>query len=186
MAQEPYINGTSIYEAPSSAYSSRDVERRVMPEETLAAQLITEDNFKRACGVLPPVACGYFIYVRVYQRDPEKKIQTDEGEKTLLIRSHAAVIEDKYQSCVGLVIAIGPQAYKGTNFDGTPRYPDGPWCKVGDWVIIPRYEGTQVTYGDARNRPSDMLPLMILADDKIMGITPDPEFVVATHVIDRN
>lgn len=193
----PFINGSNLLGGVSAATVTaaaravpsdfiREAERRVMPYEAEKAKGQVEEEFKVACGVYPPIACGYYIYVRIYQRDPEKKIQTAEGEKTLLIRSHAAVTEDKYQSCVGLVVAIGPQAYKGTNFDGTPRYPDGPWCKVGDIVLIPRYEGVQVSVGDFRNRPADAVPLMIIADDKIMGITPDPEFVVATHVIDRN
>lgn len=183
MAQEPYINGTSIYEAPASTYSPRDAERRVMPEEALAAQLITEDNFKRACGVLPPVACGYFVYVRVYQSDPEKKIQTDAGEKTLVTKTLRAINDEKYSTCAGLVISVGPQAYTGNNFDGTPRYPGGPWCKVGDWVIIPRLGSDQISYGATREQ---MVPLMILADDKIMGIVPDPKFVIATHVLDQD
>jgi len=34
-------------------------------------------------------------------------------------------------SQVGLVLAMGPDCYKDKE-----RYPEGPWCKVGDWVCL--------------------------------------------------
>ena len=38
--------------------------------------------------------------------------------------------EDKYQGKVGLVLALGPESYADEE-----RFPDGPWCQVGDWVM---------------------------------------------------
>ena len=40
---------------------------------------------------------------------------------------------------VGLVMAMGPQCYKDKE-----RYPDGPWCKVKDWVMFARYAGSRI------------------------------------------
>ena len=39
----------------------------------------------------------------------------------------------------GNVLAMGPQCYKDEE-----RYPNGPWCKVGDWVIFARYAGSRI------------------------------------------
>ena len=42
-------------------------------------------------------------------------------------------------STCGLVLAQGPDCYKDKE-----RYPDGPWCKKGDWVIFARYAGSRI------------------------------------------
>jgi co-chaperonin GroES (HSP10) len=42
-------------------------------------------------------------------------------------------------SQVGLVLAMGPQCYMDKE-----RYPEGPWCKVNDWVMFARYAGSRV------------------------------------------
>lgn len=59
------------------------------------------------------------------------------------------------------VVGIGPAAYK----DKT-RFPDGPYCGMGDYVFIGRYAGTRITtmYCD---------DLRVLNDDEIMARIPD-------------
>ena len=44
-----------------------------------------------------------------------------------------------------------------------------PWCKVGDWIVIPRNEGTQVNYRG--------IPMQFIPDDRVLAIIEDP-----THV----
>ena len=41
-------------------------------------------------------------------------------------------------SIVGLVIALGDAAYKDAE-----KFPDGPYCKEGDFVIFRSYSGTR-------------------------------------------
>ena len=64
----------------------------------------------------------------------------------------------------GNVLAVGPQAYTGEKF------PDGPWCKVGDWVIFARYAGSRfkIEGGEVR----------LLNDDEIIATIKDPEDIV--------
>ena len=42
-------------------------------------------------------------------------------------------------STCGLVLAQGPDCYKDKE-----RYPDGPWCKKGQWVVFARYAGSRI------------------------------------------
>ena len=42
-------------------------------------------------------------------------------------------------STCGLVLKVGPDAYKDKE-----RYPKGPWCKKGSWVIFARYAGSRM------------------------------------------
>lgn len=64
-------------------------------------------------------------------------------------------------SC-GLVIGMGPDAYKGDRFSE-------PWCKIGDWVAFQRYETTAALMG-YRGITIAMIP-----DDKIDGVVGSRE-----------
>lgn len=59
------------------------------------------------------------------------------------------------------VVGMGPEAYQ----DET-RFPSGPYCQLGDFVMIGRYAGTKVTtmYVDE---------LRIVNDDEIQAKVPD-------------
>lgn len=59
------------------------------------------------------------------------------------------------------VVGVGPAAYKDE-----ARFPDGPYCGIGDYVFIGRYAGTRITtmYCD---------DLRVLNDDEIMACVPD-------------
>ena len=41
-------------------------------------------------------------------------------------------------SIVGFVVKAGPDAYADLN-----KFPNGPWCKEGDFVIFRSYSGTR-------------------------------------------
>jgi len=65
----------------------------------------------------------------------------------------------------GNVLALGPQAYKDKE-----RFPEGPWCKKGGWVIFARYAGSRfkIEGGEVR----------LLNDDEIIATIKDPEDIV--------
>lgn len=110
---------------------------------------------------------GFLIACKLYVRPEElKQVPGPDGKPVTIYLPQASQANDKYSSCSGLVIGVGPQAYKGRNADGTDRYPEGPWCKVGDWVALPRYEAFCVSYRG--------VAIAILPDDKILGVIEDP------------
>ena len=65
----------------------------------------------------------------------------------------------------GLVLAMGPQCYKDTE-----RYPDGPWCKVNDWVVFARYAGSRIQIEGGEIR--------LLNDDEILATVQNPEDIL--------
>ena len=65
----------------------------------------------------------------------------------------------------GYVLKIGPLAYLDKE-----KYPTGPWCKKGDWVIFARYAGSRL--------PIEGGEVRILNDDEVLGTIPDPESVL--------
>jgi chaperonin GroES len=65
----------------------------------------------------------------------------------------------------GNVLAMGPDCYKDNE-----KFPRGPWCKKGDWVIFARYAGSRfkIEGGEVR----------LLNDDEIIATIKDPEDIV--------
>lgn len=48
-----------------------------------------------------------------------------------------------WTSQVGKVIALGPVAYR--YHDTLEFWPEGPWCKVGDFIRVPKFGGDRWT-----------------------------------------
>lgn len=155
----------------------------IEPHERQAAEYIVWEEYKNTVGKYPPRVAGYFVLVKIFQREIAKEVTLADGTKQAIFLSDQTRGEDKYQSMVGLVIGMGPQAYTGNNVDGSPRFPNGPWCSIGDWVICPRYEGYQLAARHADGKA--YTPLLVIPDDKILGMVEDPMDVIATHLLDR-
>ena len=67
---------------------------------------------------------------------------------------------------VGYVLKMGDLAYKDES-----KFPYGPWCKEGDWVLFPRYAGSRfrIEGGEVR----------ILNDDEVLGTILDPDDILS-------
>ena len=83
-----------------------------------------------------------------------------------VILSDKTVEETQIATNVGLVLAVGPDAYNDKE-----RFPNGPWCKEKDWVIFARYAGSRLNIEGGE--------LRILNDDEILGTTDDPENILS-------
>ena len=104
-----------------------------------------------------PVTTGWRILVLPFKG----KKKTKGG----ILYSDEQIDRQQLATVCGNVLAIGPQAYQDKE-----RYPDGPWCKVGDWVIFARYAGSRfkIEGGEVR----------LLNDDEIIATIKDPEDIV--------
>ncbi len=65
----------------------------------------------------------------------------------------------------GYVLAVGDLAYKDEG-----KFPNGPWCEKGDWVIFGRYAGARIGLDGGEIR--------ILNDDEILAHINDPEDIL--------
>ena len=100
--------------------------------------------------------------LKIYVRAEElKTIKRDDGTEATIYLPDIVRAEDKFQSCAALVCAMGPEAYQGDKYKDS-----GPWCKVGDWVMIPRYEATALSYRG--------VAMALLPDDRILAVIADP------------
>lgn len=82
------------------------------------------------------------------------KLKIDEKTKGGILIPESLQSLEKYRTCVGQVVAMGPDAYKGKNFTGEP------WCKIGDWVQFKKYDGHCTTFRK--------IPVYILNDDNVL------------------
>lgn len=103
-----------------------------------------------------PVPTGYRILILPRGRDPVTEAGIHLAKET--------IERDSLASVVGYVVAIGPDAYKDVN-----KFPEGPWCKEGDWILFGRYAGARFNIEGGEMR--------LLNDDEILAVLPDPEAV---------
>lgn len=151
----------------------------IEPHEELEARAVVADEFFKLTGTnILPRPCGPWLAVKIFIRPDEiKTIKDKSGKEVTLYLPQVSQAQDKYANCVGLVMAVGPGAYKGNNPDGSPRFPEGPWCKVGDWIVFPRYESHVFMYKG--------VAMMTIYDDKVQMVVPDPTWVQAGHTVDK-
>ena len=65
----------------------------------------------------------------------------------------------------GYVLKMGPLAYHDHD-----KFPTGPWCKTGDWIIFARYAGSRL--------PIEGGEVRILNDNQGLGSNLDPDSVL--------
>lgn len=78
-----------------------------------------------------PTPTGFHILVAQHQAD-------DRYSGSVIVKSEKEQINDR-TSCVAMcVVAMGPDCYADKE-----RFPNGAWCKVGDYILIQSYQGTK-------------------------------------------
>lgn len=88
---------------------------------------------------------------------PEVKDTYDSG----IIKADVAQRNEQILSMVLCVMAVGPDAYKDEK-----RFPSGPSCKVGDFILVEHNTGTRVKIHGREFR--------IIDDDHVLAVVDDP------------
>ena len=78
-----------------------------------------------------------------------------------IIYSDDAVERASIASTCGNVLAMGSQTYD------KEKFPEGPWCKKGDWVMFARYAGSRIKIEGGEIR--------MLNDDEILATIKSPQ-----------
>jgi len=101
-----------------------------------------------------PTPVGYRVLVALPQ------VEETFGD-TGLIKSTTTKSQEHIMSIIGLVLDMGEQAYSDKE-----RFPTGPWCKAGDYVMFRMNTGTRFRVGGVEYR--------LMNDDSIEAIVADP------------
>ena len=113
----------------------------VLPEtpEQKAKQLPDPSGYRMLCAI------------------PEVDKKFDSG----LLKADVTMHHEELLTTVLFVLKMGPDCYK----DAT-RFPSGPWCKEGDFILVRPHSGTRVKIHGREFR--------IINDDSVEGIVEDP------------
>jgi len=117
-----------------------------MTEETIEAT--NEEKAKQL-----PDPTGYHVLCAI----PQIEAKYDSG----ILKADKVRQFEEALSTVFFVIKLGPDAYKDP-----VRYPSGPWCKEGDFVLARPTSGTRLKIHGKEFR--------IMNDDSIEAVVQDP------------
>ena len=88
-------------------------------------------------------------------------VEVDAQFESGIIKADETKKVEEITSPVLFVIKIGPSAYRDAE-----KFPDGPWCKEGDFVITRPYTGTRIMIHGREFR--------VINDDQVEAIVQDP------------
>lgn len=100
-----------------------------------------------------PQPSGYRILCAI----PEQEKEYDSG----LIKADETMRYEEVLTTVLFVVDMGPDCYKDEK-----RFPTGPWCKQGDFVLVRPNAGTRLVIHGREFR--------IINDDSVEGVVQDP------------
>ena len=145
-AQEINLEGVAEGVANlASAYE--DVTDKVLNPESIGGSLLER----------MPEPTGWRLLILQYRG----KGKTDGG----IYLPDAVVQEQTVSTQVGYVLKVGSLAYKDAE-----KFPVGPWCEQGDWVMFARYAGSRFKIDGGEVR--------ILNDDEVLAKIQEPEDIL--------
>lgn len=131
----------------NNPYSTRAAKAEVVDEEFEAAA--PEDRAKRL-----PKPQGYQILCAV----PEAENKYEDSE---IVKADITMEHDEIMSLVLFVVDVGPNAYADE-----ARFPHGPYCKKGDFVLTKALSGTRFKIQGREFR--------LINDDSVLATVDDP------------
>ena len=86
---------------------------------------------------------------------------TDTFENSSIVKAETFMKQEEHATTVLFVLKVCPDAYKDT-----VKFPNGAWCKEGDFVLVRTYSGTRFKiYGKE---------FRLINDDQVDAVVQDP------------
>jgi co-chaperonin GroES (HSP10) len=123
------------------AIATEEGEVSTLPDtdERKAKQLPDPSGYRILCGI------------------PNIEEQYESG----IIKSDMTLQHEELLTTVLFVVKMGPDCYKDA-----ARFPSGPWCKEGDFILVRPHAGTRLKIHGREFR--------IINDDSVEGVVEDP------------
>ena len=121
------------------------------PDDPDAATVLP-DTAERKAKQLPEPS-GYRILCAI----PDIEDKFDSG----LVKADVTMQHEELLTTVLLVVKLGPDCYKDP-----ARFPSGPWCKEGDFVLVRPHAGSRLKIHGREFR--------MINDDSVEGVVEDP------------
>jgi co-chaperonin GroES (HSP10) len=114
-------------------------------------QLLDKSNEEKATQL--PKPSGYRILCAI----PEQEKEFESG----ILKADETVRVEETLTTVLFVVDLGPDCYLDKS-----RFPNGPWCKKGDFVLVKPYAGSRLVIHGREFR--------IINDDTVEAVVDDP------------
>ena len=88
-------------------------------------------------------------------------VDVDDKYDSGILKADETMRTEEITSPVLFVLQTGPLAYKDTE-----KFPEGPWCKEGDFVLTRPYTGTRIKIHGKEFR--------LINDDQVEAVVQDP------------
>ncbi|MFZ4599915.1 MAG: hypothetical protein ACOYNN_14825 [Terrimicrobiaceae bacterium] len=85
----------------------------------------------------------------------------DEQYESGILKSDLTLQHEELLTTVLFVVKMGPDCYKDA-----ARFPSGPWCREGDFILVRPHAGTRLKIHGREFR--------IINDDSVEGVVEDP------------
>ena len=127
--------------------------------DAIATEEAREDHRQQVSDIKShlPKATGWRVIVLPYRGARKTKGGIELSDQTLE--------RQQLTTTCAYVLAVGDLAYQDKD-----KFPTGPWCKEGDWIIFGRYAGARMAIDGGEIR--------ILNDDEILATIKDPEDIL--------
>jgi co-chaperonin GroES (HSP10) len=122
-----------------------------MSEILIGVEATPETAEKKAKQI--PIPSGFHILCMI----PEVEEKFDNG----IIKAETTIFAEERLTTVLFVMDLGPDCYKDQK-----RFPTGPWCKIGDFVLVRPNTGSRLKIHGREFR--------IINDDAVEGVVDDP------------
>ena len=126
------------------------------PEEEKVEEIEIDESEARKASQMPKPK-GYKILIAL----PEPDEKTDGG----IIKARQTIYAEEVGRIGGFVLDMGPDAYANHG-----RFPTGPFCKKGDWIVMRSYSGTRFLVHGREFR--------LINDDSVEAVVEDPRGIV--------
>lgn len=137
----------------AAAETARQAAEQAAAEAAKAEHIEQADSMKERL----PKPTGWRVIVLPYRGARKTKGGIELANET--------IERQQLTTTCAYVLAVGPLAYQDTS-----KFPDGPWCKEGDWIIFGRYAGARMMIDGGEIR--------ILNDDEILATIKNPEDIL--------
>jgi len=137
----------------SSALDLSKMASDAKKDAALEAEVGISDLNEAEKAAQLPDPSGYHILVAI----PEVEDKYESG----ILKADTTMHTEEVLSTVFFVVKLGPDCYQDK-----ARFPNGPWCKVGDFILARPNTGTRLEIHGREFR--------IINDDSVEAIVQDP------------
>ena len=126
--------------------------RKEAQEEAEIKKIVGDSTDYEKAAQLPRPS-GYHILCAI----PEQETEYESG----LAKADVTIRQEETLTTVLFVVDLGPDCYKDS-----VKFPSGPWCKQGDFILVRPYAGSRLVIHGREFR--------LINDDTVEAVVDDP------------